>query len=67
VTRFILFRLLQAFLTLLILSAVIFFSSHVTGDIVTFLTNPQATQEEIAAMRKSLGLDNPSMSSTAFS
>jgi peptide/nickel transport system permease protein len=58
-TRFILFRLLQAGVTLLALSAGVFFAVNITGDVVSFLTNPQDTQEERAAMRERLGLDRP--------
>jgi peptide/nickel transport system permease protein len=58
-TRFILFRLLQAAITLLALSAGVFFAVNITGDVVSFLTNPQDTQEERQAMRERLGLDRP--------
>ena len=57
--RFILFRLLQAAITLLALSAGVFFAVNITGDVVSFLTNPQDTQEERQAMRERLGLDRP--------
>lgn len=57
--RFILFRLLQAAITLLALSAGVFFAVHLTGDVVSFLTNPQAPVEEIERMRESLGLNRP--------
>ncbi len=58
-TRFILFRLLQAAVTLLFLSAGVFFAVNLTGDVVSFLTSPQDTQEEREAMRQRLGLDRP--------
>ena len=57
--RFILFRLLQAAITLLALSAGVFFAVNITGDVVSFLTNPQDTQAERQAMRERLGLDRP--------
>ncbi len=57
--RFILFRLIQATITLLALSAGVFFAVNITGDVVSFLTNPQDTQEERQAMRERLGLDRP--------
>lgn len=57
--RFILFRLLQAAITLLALSAGVFFAVNITGDVVSFLTSPQDTQEERQAMRERLGLDRP--------
>tara|TARA_B100000315_G_scaffold228066_1_gene236441 strand:+ start:43 stop:960 length:918 start_codon:yes stop_codon:yes gene_type:complete len=57
--RFIFFRLLQAAITLLALSAGVFFAVNITGDVVSFLTNPQDTQEERQAMRERLGLDRP--------
>jgi ABC-type dipeptide/oligopeptide/nickel transport system permease component len=57
--RFILFRLIQAAITLLALSAGVFFAVNITGDVVSFLTNPQDTQAERQAMRERLGLDRP--------
>lgn len=58
-TRFILIRLVQAFFTLLALSAGVFFAVNLTGDVVSFLTSPQDTPETVALMRQSLGLDRP--------
>ncbi|MFQ6028355.1 MAG: ABC transporter permease [Dehalococcoidia bacterium] len=57
--RFIYIRLIQAFVTLLALSAGVFFAVQLTGDVVSFLTNPQAPAEEIERMRESLGLNRP--------
>jgi peptide/nickel transport system permease protein len=57
--RFILFRVLQAFATLLALSAGVFFAVSLTGDVVSFLSSPQDTPEEVAMLRRSLGLDKP--------
>jgi peptide/nickel transport system permease protein len=57
--RFILFRGLQAFVTLLALSAGVFFAVSLTGDVVSFLSSPQDTPADIERMRQSLGLDKP--------
>ncbi len=58
-TQFILLRVLQAFLTLLAMSAGVFFAVNLTGDVVSFLTSPQDTPADIERMRRSLGLDRP--------
>ena len=57
--RFILIRILQAILTLLVLSVVVFFGSNLTGDAAFVLSASDATKDEIEAIRHNLGLDRP--------
>ncbi len=57
--RFILVRTLQAFITLWILSVVVFASVHLTGDPATYLLGPETTDATYAQMKKNLGLDKP--------
>ena len=57
--RFILNRVLQSVIALLILSVVIFGLGRLTGDPVVLLLPPDATQEAEDLLRASLGLDQP--------
>ena len=57
--RFILRRMGQAIFTMFLLSLVVFLAVHVTGDPGVELVGRQATSEEIAQVRKNLGLDQP--------
>ena len=57
--RYILIRIIQAIITLLILSLAIFLSVRLTGDPASLLLDPEATQEEYELLRKKLGLDRP--------
>jgi ABC-type dipeptide/oligopeptide/nickel transport system permease component len=59
VQRFILNRVLQSVIALLILSVVIFGLGRLTGDPVVLLLPPDATQEAEDLLRASLGLDQP--------
>ena len=57
--RFILIRLVQAVVTLLVLSIAVFLSSHLTGDPGLYLLGPDDGLAEYEEMRKNLGLDKP--------
>jgi len=59
VQRYILNRVLQSVIALLILSVVIFGLGRLTGDPVVLLLPPDATQEAEDLLRASLGLDQP--------
>ncbi len=58
-TAFILRRLMQSALVVVVMSVIVFFGVHVVGDPVYLLINPQADQKDIEAAIKSLGLDRP--------
>ena len=57
--RFILIRIVQAIITLLILSMAVFLSVHLTGDPAAYLLGPDDGQEEYDLLRKRMGLDKP--------
>ncbi len=57
--RFILARLLQAIITLLILSLAVFLSVHLTGDPALYLLGPESTDEDYEQLKKNMGLDKP--------
>jgi len=57
--RFILTRVLQAILTLLILSLAVFLSVHATGSTADFLIGPETTEADYEQLRKNFGLDRP--------
>ena len=57
--RFIFIRLIQAIITLLILSLAVFLSVHLTGDPALYLLGPEGTQADYEQMKKNLGLDKP--------
>jgi peptide/nickel transport system permease protein len=59
VQRFILLRLFQATLTLLILSLAVFLSVHLSGDAATLLLGPEATAADYEQIRENLGLNRP--------
>lgn len=56
---YILRRFYQAGIVFLVVSAIVFAILHISGDPVALLMPPDAPPTEIAAMRKSLGLDQP--------
>ena len=56
-TRFIIIRLFQALITLIVISIVVFALARASGDPVMLMAPPQATLKDIAAMREYLGLD----------
>jgi peptide/nickel transport system permease protein len=57
--RYILGRILQAIVALWLLSTVVFFVLHATGDPVSFLLAPDATAFEEELLREQLGLNRP--------
>jgi peptide/nickel transport system permease protein len=57
--RFLLTRVFQSIVTLLIISIVVFVMARATGDPVTLLASQQATAADIALLRQQLGLDQP--------
>ena len=57
--RYILNRILQAIVALWLLSTVVFFVLHATGDPVSFLLAPDATAFEEELLREQLGLNRP--------
>jgi ABC-type dipeptide/oligopeptide/nickel transport system permease component len=57
--RYILRRILQSLLTLVVLSMLVFIICRLTGDPVTLMLPDHASQEEVAQLRAALGLDKP--------
>ena len=57
--RYILIRLVQAVVTLLVLSIAVFLSSHLTGDPALYLLGPDDGLAEYEQMKINLGLDKP--------
>ncbi|MBM3503894.1 MAG: ABC transporter permease [Alphaproteobacteria bacterium] len=58
-TRYVAERLFQALLTLLLLSAIIFFLSRVLGDPVMFLLPMDARQDDVDRLREIYGFNRP--------
>ena len=58
-TRFIVIRLLQAFVTLIVISMIIFALARASGDPVMLMAPPMATLADIERVQKHLGLDKP--------
>ena len=56
--QFVLERLIQALLTLLLLSLIVFGLARLTGDPVNLMAPMEASQEDIANIHASLGLDH---------
>jgi peptide/nickel transport system permease protein len=56
---FIISRVVQAVITLLILSVAVFLSVRITGDTAIYMLGPDQGRMEYEAMRKRLGLDRP--------
>ena len=56
--KFVLERLIQALLTLLLLSLIVFGLARLTGDPVNLMAPMDASPEDIATIRASLGLDH---------
>jgi peptide/nickel transport system permease protein len=57
--QFLLRRLLHALIVVWGVVTVVFFLVRVTGDPAAFLVDQTATREEVAAVRRQLGLDRP--------
>ena len=56
---FIIRRLMQSGVVVLVMSVLVFFGVNVVGDPVDMLINPEADQEDIEAAIRALGLDRP--------
>jgi peptide/nickel transport system permease protein len=54
-------RSFQAFVVFLVVTLIVFFILHVSGDPVQLLMPETATPDHVEAMRRSLGLDKPLM------
>jgi len=59
VSVFVIRRLLQSALVVLVMSLLVFVGVHVVGDPVEMLVNPEADQAEIARVTQAFGLDRP--------
>ena len=57
--RFIILRLGQAIITLLLLSLAVFLSVHLTGDPAVYLLGPDDGVVEYEILKKQMGLDKP--------
>jgi ABC-type dipeptide/oligopeptide/nickel transport system permease component len=57
--RYVLKRIFQSLLTLLVLSMLIFIVCRLTGDPVTLMLPDDASYEDVAQLRTALGLDRP--------
>ena len=58
-TVFILRRLMQALVVVVLMSLIVFFGVSVIGDPLDSLVSAEATPEEVAAIREAFGLDEP--------
>jgi len=54
-------RFYQAFIVFLVVTLIVFFILHISGDPVQLLMPETATPDQVEAMRRSLGLDKPLM------
>jgi peptide/nickel transport system permease protein len=59
VTAFLIRRLMQSVVVVLVMSLVVFLGVNVVGDPIDMLISPDATQAEIEAVIRSFGLDRP--------
>ncbi len=59
--QFILFRIVQAVATLVVLSAAVFFGTDLTGDAALAMAPGDARPAEIEQIRRNLGLDRPAI------
>jgi len=59
VQRYVLKRLGQALICLFAVSIIVFFLSHLSGDPAALMSSPEASQEDIEALRVRLGLHRP--------
>jgi len=56
-TRFIIIRLLQAFIALMGITVIVFFLVRASGDPMSLLANPNMTREQYQNIKTRLGLD----------
>ncbi|MDQ4044416.1 MAG: ABC transporter permease [Chloroflexota bacterium] len=59
ITRYLLRRLAHSVLILVGLVIVVFFVTHMLGDPARLMLRPEATEEQVQALRDSLGLNDP--------
>jgi len=57
--KFLMYRLLEGFITLAILGLIVFFVSRHTGNPVDLFLGPDVTAEDVARVTRVLGLDQP--------
>ena len=57
--RYLAGRMLQAIISMLVVSMVVFVLARLTGDPLEIMMPAEATKEDIAMMRAYLGLDRP--------
>jgi peptide/nickel transport system permease protein len=57
--RFLVTRVIQSILTILVISMVVFVMARATGDPVTLLASTNASAQDIALLKQQLGLDQP--------
>ena len=57
--RFIIARVFQSIITLLILSLAVFLSVHLSGDAASFLLGPEATAADYEQIKENMGLNRP--------
>jgi peptide/nickel transport system permease protein len=57
--RYLLVRLIESIVTLLVISMVVFALARATGDPVMLLISDRATAQDIALLKQQLGLDQP--------
>jgi len=58
-TAYLLRRIMQTAMIVVVMSVIVFFGVHVIGDPVWLLVNPQMDQRDIEAAVRALGLDRP--------
>jgi ABC-type dipeptide/oligopeptide/nickel transport system permease component len=57
--RYLLVRVIESIVTLVVISMVVFVLARATGDPTTLLISDQATAQDMARLRQQLGLDQP--------
>ncbi len=57
--RYVITRIMQAIITLLILSLAVFLSVHLTGNTADYLLGPETTEADYEQLKKNFGLDRP--------
>jgi peptide/nickel transport system permease protein len=57
--RYLVVRVFESIVTLLVISMVVFVLARATGDPVTLLVSDKATAQDIALLKQQLGLDQP--------
>ncbi|MBV8716743.1 MAG: ABC transporter permease [Chloroflexi bacterium] len=57
--RFLLTRVIQSIVTILVISMVVFLMARASGDPVVLLASDKATAQDIALLKQQLGLDQP--------